>query len=438
MKNQKELLIKGTLQLAAAGIFARLLGLGNRMVLSRMVGAEGLGLFQMVLPIYALLAVTAGLGLPGAVTKMVADRHAGGDSRGQMHVRLLATRHVFIAAVVSALILWTFLALPLELIPDRRIILPLRLMPPAFFFAAISSILRGYYQGRNNMMPTAVSQIGEQVVRLSVGLAAAYYLMPRGLDYALAGIVCGIIAGEIACYIVLFMSQKEKVSCRLPEKASPEVIREMYRYALPILLIRLSTSITQSVESLVIPHRLQSAGFNAGQATALFGQFSGMAMPLLFLPTVLIIPLNISLVPAVAGAVTLRLRHRLNRLISITTWGTLAVGAASALVLYGFAPYLSTLLYGSPSAAPLVAQLAPVAPFAYLQFTTAAILHGMGHPGIAVTNDLAGTLLALFMIYHLTAIPAWGINGVVCAYTVAFTLITLLDCICIFYLARRV
>ncbi len=430
--------LKGAAQLAVAGLFTRILGLGNRMILSRLIGAEGLGLFQMILPVYALLAVTAGLGLSGAVIKMVADRHAEGNRRGQLQVRKLSLKLVIGSALVCSALLWAALILPPGFIPDHRILFAIRLTPAAFFFAALSSILRGYTQGQNQMAPTAFSQVGEQVVRVSLGLTAAYYLLPMGLEYALAGIVIGIIGGEIACFIIILLMQKERRLFVGGGRASAPLHKEMFMLSLPILVIRLSTSITHTVESLLIPARLQLAGFTASEATTLFGQLSGMALPIIFLPTVLIIPLATTLVPAIAGSTALRLRQRLERLVKLSLWGTTAVGAAAAVSIYYFAASLTGFLYGSDSAAGLVTMLAPITPFAYLQFTTAAILHGMGRPGIAVANDLGGTVISLAIIYYLTASPHWGITGVVLGYTAAFTLITLIDLIFIFYLVRKI
>ena len=168
-ENLKSSLIRGTLQLAAAGILVRIIGLVNRMALSRLIGAEGLGLFQMILPLYALLAVITGLGLSGAVTKMVADRSATGDIIGRRKVRQFTLRLVLGAAAITTALLWLAPALSLKFIPDRRIIGILRLMPAAFIFAALSSILRSYSQGQGKMAPTALSQVAEQVVRVTVG-----------------------------------------------------------------------------------------------------------------------------------------------------------------------------------------------------------------------------------------------------------------------------
>lgn len=424
-------LIKGTALLTVAGIFTRILGLLNRMCLARLIGAEGLGLFQMVIPFYALLAVTVSLGLPGAVAKMVADRHALGDEAGQERVRRLALRLAVPVAVFTALGFWVFLSLPLEFVPDRRIIPSLRMMPPAFIFVALSAIMRSYFQGRSNMLPLALSQVSEQAVRVGVGLAAALLLLPRGLEAAAAGIVIGIVAGEVCCYAALLpFDRRERERSTLPglkQVTGRPVLRTMVCLSFPILIIRLSTAVTQTVESLLIPARLQVAGFSPSEATALFGQLTGMALPLLFLPTVLIIPMNTALVPAVAGAVTLGLRKRILRLVGLSLGGSALIGLLSAAALFLFAPVLAEVIYGDVSAAPLVACLAPIAPLAYMQFTTASILHGFGRPGVAVANDLAGTALSLVIIYYLTADPAHGIFGVAWGYITAFVFITLLD-----------
>ncbi len=427
----KSSLIRGTIQLAAAGILVRIIGLANRMALARLVGDEGLGLFAMILPLYALLAVITGLGLSGAVTKMVADRSACGDISGRRRVRLFALRFVLASAAAVSVLLWLATAFPLQFIPDRRIIGFLRLMPAAVIFSAVSSILRSDSQGQGKMAPTALSQVAEQVVRVGLGLAAASWLAPRGMEKAITGFFGGIIAGEIACLTVLCLVQpageRRALLLSSSRRPPPLMLKELFSLSLPILLIRLSTSITQTAESLLIPARLQSAGFAVNESTALFGRLAGMALPLLFLPTVLIIPLTTTLVPAIAGAVTLRRRSRLESLVNLSLWGTLAVGSLSAALLYLAAEPLTAALYGSTVSAGLVAKLAPIAPFAYLQFTTAAILHGMGRPAYAVAADLAGTAVSLSIIYYLTALPHWGINGVTCAYTFSFIIIALLE-----------
>lgn len=435
-------LVKGTAILTLAGIIVRCLGLFNRMVLSRWIGAEGLGLFQIMLPIYTMMAVTVNLGLPGAVTKMVADRQAHSDAAMQESIKRKALSMVFKSALAGACIYWLLLYVygP-GLIPDMRVLNALKLLPAGFFFAALSSIIKGYFQGKGNMLPTAVSQVIEQFLRVAVGLLGAYLLYPRGLHYAIMGIAGGIIAGELLGFLVLWTFNRLHLLKLRLEKALPGLsgksYKEMMALALPLLVIRLSGSVTYTAQSLLIPARLQKAGFSAPEATALFGELSGMALPLLFLPTVFILPLNTVVVPYIAQAVELKRKNNLTRILRLILWSALAVGLLSAIALRTFSVLFVSAMYGTPSAAPLVSALALCAPFAYLQFSTAAVLHGLGRPGIAVANDFAGTLVALAMIYTLTALPAYGIYGAVWAYSAAFTLTAVLDCFFIHRIVRK-
>jgi len=440
-------LVKGTVILTVSGIAVRAIGMGSRMILSRWIGAEGLGLVQLIIPVYALMAAVISFGLPGAVTKLTAERYALKDHAGIDKIKRMAFRAVSLTSLTGVAIFWIIVFIFGEKIfPDPRILLPLKLAPLGFFFAAFSQIIRSYFQGLGNMIPTAISQLIEQVARLSLGLLGVFLLLPYGLEYCILGMVLGVIGGELLGFSSLqCFYRKDRLNMQTKsgdtgdqKDKSLRLLKDMFSIALPLLVIRISGSLTHAAESLLLPSRLQEAGFSASEAVTLFGQLSGMAIPLLFLPTVLVIPFNSALVPYIARTRVLKQKENLNKSIKLSLWGTLFLGLISALFLYFFAPWLTSILYGSLSASPLVSMMAWVAPFAYIQFTAAAILHGLGRPGIAVANDFLGTLLALILIYFLSANPSIGINGAVWAYCAGFILTSFLDCMFINRIAKKV
>ncbi|NLC51386.1 MAG: hypothetical protein GX764_03655, partial [Firmicutes bacterium] len=155
-------------------------------------------------------------------------------------------------------------------------------------------------------------------------------------------------------------------------------------------------------------------------------------------PSVAVIPQNTELVPSIAGAASLRQKNRLQRLLRFSLWGTLFIGLITGVILYFYHVPLTTIIYNTPAAAPLLLQLAPAAPFAYLQFTTVSILHGMGYPLIALLNDLAGVGANLALIYKLTANPAYGIQGALWAYMAGFVITALLDLYSIQKLIKKI
>jgi stage V sporulation protein B len=436
-------LVKGTLILSLASVFCRILGLGNRMLLSRLIGAEGLGLFQMIIPFYAMTAVIATLGLPGAVVKTVSDRHAHGDIYGIEQVKNIALGVVYKSAALGALLLLFLSYSPFTAyFPDERIIVPMRLMPLPLLCAAIASIYKGYFQGQENMVPTAVSQVVEQVARVSFSILGVLYFLPYGLEFAILGIVVGIAVGEIVglgfilFYYCVYRKNRALVPTRHP-RFSWQVSRELSSLAFPLLLIRLSASFAFTVQSFLIPARLQHAGFSAAEATSLLGQLLGMALPLLFLPTVLIVPLSTALVPSIAKAFSLQQHKKLRRLLAFALGGAFGTGMVCGIVFFLFSEPLTQILYNSRIGAPLLAQLALVAPFAYLQFVTASILHGLGRPGSALFNEMLGTAASLLIIYVLTADPAFGIQGALWGYKAGFSLSALVGLLSIYKFLPR-
>lgn len=440
----KHPLVKGTLILTLSGLFIRFLGLLNRAILSRFIGAEGLGFFQIIIPVYTMMIVIAGLGLPGAITKMIADRQTLGDTGSQILIKNKAIKAVIISSLLIMMIYYPLLSsYAPNFIPDCRVLSALKIIPAGILFAGVSQLLRGYFQGTKKMIPTAVSQAGEQIFRVAFGLIGVYLLMPLGLEYAICGIAGGIVCGEIIGFLILLLYNRFHLRKTNPYRASQpinlnrQIKIEMVALSLPLVLLRISGSVTHVLESLLIPARLQEAGFNAAESIILFGELSGMALPLLFLPTVFILPLNTVLVPYVAQAAVLKQKNNLINIIRLSLWGTLAMGLIVSLVFRFFSPVLTSIFYGNPSAAPLVTMLSLGAPLAYMQYTTASILHGLGHPGIAVLNDLIGTSLGLILIYFLIALPAVGINGAVWAYSASFALTSLLGCISIRVLVMK-
>lgn len=425
-------LLKGTAILTFSSIIARFIGLIFKILLARYIGSEGLGLLQMVMPIYSIAVVLASMGIPAAIAQKVARYHFIERifyERALKRFALLVT--FFCSLIISSCILF-LLPLFAKYFPDQRIFLSLKIVPLALLFASPGAVLKGYFQGLKNMYPTAFSMLGEQVTRSTIGFIGAIIFLPLGLEYAIFGIVIGIIIGEAVSFSILaallkkYQGEKLSVinksaSLRFTEK------KDLLTLAIPLLFIRLSGSLNQAIESVLLPFRLQKAGFTSSQATSSYGELIGMAFPLLFLPTVLLIPFSISLLPQISSAVGASNYKQLRKTISFATWSTLLLGLVTAFILYFFAASLTSLIFSSPKTALLVRCLSYTAPFAFLQFVSATIVHGLGFPAKALQNDLIGTFISLLILYLLAARPNIGIFAAGPAYFAGFAVMTFLN-----------
>jgi stage V sporulation protein B len=427
----------GTIILIAAGAVTKILGFANRIVLSRMIGAEGMGLYQMVVPLLYFLITLTTFGLPVAIAKQVAETEASPDPKKTQKYLLLALSVTGgISLLVCAFLIGATRLITSWMLADDRAFIVLLAAIPIIPIASVSAVLRGYFQGKHNMIPTAVSQLLEQGVRMALVAVMTISFLPHGVEYAAAGAVASIIFGEIAGLLYIlwqYRRSSRRTAARLLEtpllasmQQSTESLRQLISVSLPVTMSRLIGSIAYVLEPMVVPFALVIAGFQTPKATFLYGQFAGMAVPLLLFPTFLTYSLSISLVPAVAEAASQKNAPLVHRRIYQAIRITLVIGAPCTVLLYIFAEPLCGLLYDDPEVGVLLRELAPFSVFLFFQAPLASALQGLDYASVVLRNTLIGAVVKTAAMFVFTAQPAFGIHGAVIALNIGITLVTLL------------
>ena len=207
----KDKFLRGALILTAAGLMVKLIGAFNRILLSRLLGGEGIGLYQMAYPVYLLMVSVSSAGIPIAISIIVAEKIARNDYAGAGRIFRVSLGLMVVTGIFFALALYGMAGFLIDnnIIRDERAYQALIALTPAVFFATILASFRGYFQGHQMMTPPAVSQILEQFVRVVTMVVLAYYLLPYGLEYAAAGAAFGAVPGALAGLIVLIYKQGE-------------------------------------------------------------------------------------------------------------------------------------------------------------------------------------------------------------------------------------
>ncbi|HOV43111.1 MAG TPA: polysaccharide biosynthesis protein, partial [Syntrophothermus lipocalidus] len=240
---KKQNFLVGAFILAVAGAVSKALGAVYRIPLARLIGGEGMGLYQMAYPIYTTILALATAGVPVAISVLVARKETEGlrgDSRRIFRVSLVG---LALLGLVLSIVVWQgagFLAR--NILHEPRAVYPIMAIAPAIFFSGLMSVFRGYFQGYQWMVPTAVSQVVEQIFRVTFVLILAYLLFPRGLEYAAAGATFGAVVGGIAGLIFLlysyirFRRQMKRDSGVLPcsRESSVELGWQVVKLAVPI------------------------------------------------------------------------------------------------------------------------------------------------------------------------------------------------------------
>lgn len=433
---KKRSFLWGAMILAIAGAICKVLGAIYRIPLARLVGDEGMALYQMAYPIYTIILALATAGVPVAISVLVSRGETQGytgDSRKILRISMLILLVFGFVLTVLVMLFAPFIAS--NILKEPRAYYPILAVAPAIFLSSFMSVFRGYFQGMQSMIPTAVSQVAEQSFRVAAVLILAFMLFPYGLEYSAAGATSGAVVGGLIGSLVLIIyyyvfrkkQHRNPSSLRYSGVTSRQLGWEMVRLAIPVAFGAVVIPLIQVLDAIIVPQRLEAINYTHAQAMGLFGQLSGMASVLITLPNIFIISIATSLVPAISEALTNRDRSLLNERINYAFRATMIITLPCTAGLFILAFPISDLLFKITH----VGVTLEIMAFACIVMATFQIssagLQGLGRPEIAMRNLIVVGILKVIMNYSLTALPALNIRGAAIATVAAFAVGSMLN-----------
>lgn len=429
----KQNFVQGTFILVAAGLITRGLGTIYRIFLSRFIGSEAIGLYQMAFPTLIMLITIVTAGMPVAVSKIVAEAEAKNDPYlARKILRLSLTLVIIISIFISFLFYLSIPFITKYLLRDARVYLTLQAIVPIIPIISVSSILRGYFQGKQNMIPTATSLIVETLFRMISGIILSLIMLPYGIEYASFGAMIGMVIGEIAGFFILliqFLLSKNNI--KQPRKQTflynkKNIYNDISRIALPVTTSQITGSLAYFIEPSIVAYSLAIAGISTSLATAQYGQLAGMALLIIYFPNVITYSLSQSLIPSVSEAAarndTITIYKRLHQALKIAY----VIGLPAAVIMYVMADPIAIVLFDTPQVGQLIKIIAPFAIFLYLRSPLAATLQGLDLAKVSMTNSIIGAVLKTIAILILASRPQLGIDGVAMSLNLGITLVTAL------------
>lgn len=423
-KHKTNRLLQGTLVLTVAGIVVKVIGSLNWIILSRVLGGEGIGLYQMAFPIYLLALSLSTAGIPVAISIITAEKVAFQDYRGANRVFYLSLAMLSVTGIALSMLVYFGAGWLIEyrIIRDPRAYYSLLALAPAIFLVTLLSSFRGYLQGWQNMTPTAVSQIVEQLFRVGAMMVFAILLLPRGIEYAAGGASMGAGAGAAAGLFVLvyyYWRLRRKYAhenhhahtTQCEQEAAGSIVRRIIVLALPVSLASLMLPIVSNLDLLIVPVRLEVAGNTVEQATELFGYLTGMGVPLVNLATIITAALATSIVPAVSEAKALgNIGQVCERTASAMRLSNIVtIPAVAGLWVLGTP--IADFVYHAPQAGEVIKVLAVGVYLLGIHQVTTGVLQGMGYTVLPVINMGIAAAVKVLLNWNLTAIPSLGILG---------------------------
>ena len=416
-KLSKHPIITGTLILSLANITTRIIGFFYRVYLSRIFGAEGMGIIQLTGPITAMACALSGAGMQTAISKCVA---AVSDSERKKRHRFL---YYGLAFVLIVSLLCTYVVyinadfLATRFLSEPRTAPLLKILALCFPLSAAHACVNGYFLGKRQTGLPAFSQFVEQSVRVATVYICCSSFLSTGDTPSLSFTAWGVLFGEGAALTVSviglwFGSFKPSGGHSLiphPANRDKNIMTSLLAMAVPLSANRLAVNFLQSIESIRIPMMLQAYGLSNSAALSTYGILTGMAMPVLFFPGAFTGALSAMLLPTISEAHSKGDKERIKTITINATFFVVFAGLLFAILFFMFSDFLGNVVFKEPLAGTYIRALCLLCPFMYVNGIFTGILQGLGKAMTIFFINVTGLCIRLGFVFFL--VPLYGIQG---------------------------
>lgn len=406
MKNSK--FIQSTIVLIIGGLITKILGMVIKIVTTRLIGTEGIGLYMLITPTFTLLIALAQLGFPVAISKLVAED----KSNNKNLVFSIIPISLMINLVIILLLLIFSPIISNNLLHESRTYLAIIGMAFVLPFISISSIIRGYFFGKERMIPHVISNICEDIIRIIIIIIGIPIFIKKGLDYAIFFLVISNIVSEITSILILFFFLPKNFSLNKQDfKPIKSDIKNIFSISIPTTGSRLIGNIGYFFEPIILTSTLLYVGYNNSFIVNEYGIISGYVIPLLLLPSFFTMAISQALIPVISKSYSNNHFNYAKSKIKQAIIFSLIIGVPITILFEVIPEFPLKLIYNTTEGVSYLRVLAPICLMQYIQSPLASALQAMGKAKIAMNATLIGIIIrtSLLFILSLFKIGMWGL-----------------------------
>lgn len=392
---------------ASAMVVVKLLGLIGRVILTRLVGAEGIGLYQMGYSLYGFVIMLTG-GLPTALAIVTAKQ----PKLGWRLLKIVSISVIFFSGMISLIVFWKSTPIA-RLLGNSELNYILRSLAPAILAAPLLGLLRGYLQGLEQFSIIAASEVIEQASRIFFLLLITYYWLPSGIERAIGKGVYATFLSVIITFLILtiYVSLLRDKSFRPQNDAGSLPILWFFRTSLMISLTRLLIPASEFIDAILIPNRLISAGYSPSEATAVFGIITGMATTIVYTPTLVTEALSHTMTMRIAAHWQHGNLQKYNLLTQVSLKISWLWGLVSSAFLFVYAKDLSLFIFNTDEAYLPIKYMAVIPLIVGFREISTSILWSQDIKKIPLYGLVTGICCSILVQYILIGIPGYGFIG---------------------------
>lgn len=405
---KKEKFIISTLILMIGGFLTKALGMIIKMVMSRLMGSEGIGLYMLILPTFSLLIGIGQFGLPIALSKLVAE-----DNKNNKNLLFSLLPISFFINVI--LIIFIIIAAPIlatKLLHEQRALLPILAMAVVLPLTSCSGILRSYFFGKQQMLPHVVSNVAEDIIRLILVAFGIPIFLKKGLETAVTYVILTNIISEFFSIVVLFFFLPKKLKIKKQDISfNKKYAKEAMHISIPNTASRLTSSIGYFFEPIILTSTLSYCGYTSSFIVNQYGVLSGFVLPLLLLPSFFTLAISQALLPVISKATAKNDYHYARKKIKQSILFSLLIGIPMTLLFILIPEVFLQTIYHTNQGVAYMRFLAPFCLLQYIQAPLSSSLDAMGHSKDNFKATIIGTIIrcSTLFIFSCFHIGLWGL-----------------------------
>lgn len=395
MKNK---FIKSTIILIIGGFITKILGMVIKIALTRTIKTDGIGLYMMILPTFNLFITLCNLGMPTAITKLVSEHKRKSKKIVLSIIPIIIIYNILL--IILIFIISPFLSN--NLLHNSNTYYPLIATSITLPFITISSIIKGYFFGKERVFPNTISNIVEQLARLILTIFLVSKMMKYGLVIAVTSVVLINVISEFSSIVVLLLFlPKEKID-KEDFKVDNSILREMLGISLPTTMARLIGSITYFLEPIILTNILKYVGYTSEYITLEYGVINGYVYPLLLLPSFFTLAISSAILPVVSNSYSNRNYSYTKLKIKQALFFSLLIGVPVTILFIFIPDILLKLVYNTTCGSQYIPIIAPFFIMHYIQAPLTSSLSGMGYAKEAMRGTLYGSIIKVISLIFLS------------------------------------
>ena len=411
---KKTVFIKNAMVLTVSSLILRFAGIVFKVWLARLIGSEGIGLYQLVFSVYVLAATFATSGISTAVTRLVAEETALGSKKGTLKILIRSIEISLLVAILSLAIVFFGAELIAErVLGDIRAVAALKILPFSLPFMAVSSCVRGYFIARRKATPTAVSQLSEQAIRIILVVVLVKAFINKGIAVCCGAVMLGDVISELLGCVTLGLSfiKDSKELNKLDGRSRPpyKIVKKIMDIATPITSGRYLNSLLRTAENILVPKNLAKFPHGSSSALSQFGMIKGMALPILFFPSAILNSVSTLLIPEMSEAAAKKqktlVKSATKKILKLTS----LVSFIFAAIFFVSGDKIGFLIYKDHTVGYLLKALSPIVPLMYLDSISDGILKGLDQQKYTFFTAVSDSSIRIVLI--CTTLSFSGLKG---------------------------